>query len=66
MTDFKRRDTEEGRRYWDFVEKEAAEVSQWPEWKRSFKYAPNPNAEKELAKRTPARKRTSRKKTSAR
>jgi hypothetical protein len=30
----KNTDTEENKKYWDFVEKTAHEVSAWPEWMR--------------------------------
>ncbi len=31
----KRDDTEESRRYWEFLEENSRVVASWPEWKRS-------------------------------
>ncbi len=44
----KRDDTEESRRYWEFLEENSKVVASWPEWKRSARPTTLPSASNEL------------------
>lgn len=46
MTALKRRDTEDSKEHWEFVEKTAAKVNTWPSWKQASTSTSSDNTNK--------------------